>query len=180
MPAASVPPVPAAPAPEAGASSALPALELLQEFEERYRREAGDVRTLSCQMQELLAVTEKILDELDQRSWWQRLWQWLIGYSAALEQRQNRTQMRMQQMSVLMTAAIARQNRIVIEGLRVALEKLQRIEDDTRQLHTAVQRIENRSLLRRTGWEPLLWPLRRAWAWLTQAVHRSSFINRGP
>jgi len=121
----------------------------------------------------LLAVTEKILDELDRRPWWKRLWQWLIGYSAALEQRQNRTQMRMQQMSVLMIAAIARQNRIVIEGLRVALEKLQHIEDDARQLRATVQRIENRSLLRRSGWEPLLRPLRRAWAWLTQARQRS-------
>lgn len=173
MPAESAPPVTAAPAPEFSASSALSPLDLLQEFEDRYRREAGDVRSLSCQMQELLAVTEKILDELDQRPWWRRLWQWLIGYSAALEQRQNRTQMRMQQMSVLMTAAIARQNRIVIEGLRVTLEKLQRIEDDARQLRAAVQRIENRSLLRRSGWKPLLRPLRRAWAWLTQSRHRS-------
>ncbi|GEM_PF-1413652 len=172
MPAESTPPVAAAPA--AALSASTPSsLDLLQEFEERYRREAGDVRTLSCQMQELLAVTEKILDELDQRSWWKRLWQWLIGYSAALEQRQNRTQMRMQQMSVLMTAAIGRQNRIVIEGLRVALEKLQRIEDDARQLRAAVQRIENRSLFRRSGWQPLLQPFRRAWAWLKQSVQRS-------
>ena len=170
MPAESAPTVAAAPVAELR-PPAPSSLELLQEFEERYRREAGDVRSLSCQMQELLAVTEKILDELDQRACWKRFWQWLIGYSAALEQRQNRTQMRMQQMSVLMTAAIARQNRIVIEGLRVALEKLQRIEDDTRQLRAAVQRIENRSLFHRSGWEPLLRPVRRAWAWLKHAVH---------
>jgi len=172
MPAESAPDIAATPTAELR-PPAPSSMELLQEFEERYRREAGDVRSLSCQMQELLAVTEKILDELDQRSCWKRLWQWLIGYSAALEQRQNRTQMRMQQMSVLMTAAIARQNRIVIEGLRVALEKLQRIEDDTRQLRAAVQRIENRSLFHRPGWEPLLRPVRRAWAWLKHAVHRS-------
>ena len=172
MPAESAPDIAATPAAELR-PPAPSSMELLQEFEERYRREAGDVRSLSCQMQELLAVTEKILDELDQRSCWKRFWQWLIGYSAALEQRQNRTQMRMQQMSVLMTAAIARQNRIVIEGLRVALEKLQRIEDDTRQLRAAVQRIENRSLFHRSGWEPLLRPFRRIWAWLKQSVHSS-------
>jgi len=173
MPAESAPAVGAAPTPELSTSSTLSPLDLLQEFEDRYRREAGDVRSLSCQMQELLTVTEKILDELDNRPWWQRLWQWLIGYSAALEQRQNRSQMRLQQMSVLMIAAIARQNRIVIEGLRVALEKLQRIEDDARQLRTSVERLENRSLFRRTGWEPLLRPMRRAWAWLKHAVHSS-------
>ena len=170
-------PAPTAPAPasapERPSGGATTPMDLLQEFEERYRREAGDVRTLSCQMQDLLAVSEKILDELDNRPWWKRAWQWLIGYSAALEQRHFRSQVRMQQMSVLMIAAIARQNRIVIEGLRVALEKLQRLEYDARQLRGAVQRIEDRSLLRRSGWVQLLKPLQHAWAWLSEKVHRA-------
>ncbi len=143
-----------------------PVLALLDQFEDRYRREAGDVRTLSCQMQDVLAMTEQILNELDRRPLWKRVWQWVVGYSATLQRQHYRNQVRLQQLNLLLTAAVARQNRIVIEGLRITLEKLERVEADARVLREAVLRSEDRRQRHSARWQALTTRVRNAWHWM--------------
>jgi len=143
-----------------------PVVALLDQFEDRYRREAGDVRTLSCQMQDVLAMTEQILNELDRRPLWKRIWQWMVGYSATLQRQHDRNQVRMQQLNLLLTAAVARQNRIVIEGLRITLEKLERVEADARVLREVVLRNEDRCQRRTARWQALTTRARNAWRWM--------------
>ncbi len=130
---------------QGGRAEAGSSLDLrFSQFEERYQREIADVRTLSGQMQEMITVTEAVLDELDQPGFWHRLLWRLTGHTAALQRRNFRNQLKLQHSNLLLSAAIARQNRVVIEGLRLALEKLQRVEEDARYLRASVVRIEER------------------------------------
>jgi len=114
------------------------------QFEERYQREIADVRTISCQMQELISVTEAVLDELERPGFFRRILWRITGHIAALQRKNYRNQLKLQQSNLLLSAAIARQNRVVIEGLRLALEKLERVEQDARYLREAVIGIEER------------------------------------
>lgn len=114
------------------------------QFEERYQREIADVRAISSQMQELISVTEAVLDELDRPGFFRRILWRITGHTAALHRKNFRNQLKLQQSNLLLSAAIARQNRVVIEGLRLALDKLERVEQDARYLRQAVLRIEER------------------------------------
>ncbi len=114
------------------------------QFEERYQREIAEVRFISSQMQELISVTEAVLDELDRPGFFRRIFWRLTGYTAALHRKNFRNQLKLQQSNLLLSAAIARQNRVIIEGLRLTLEKLERVEAEARYVRQAVVRIEER------------------------------------
>jgi len=142
------------------------------EFEERYRRETSEVRTLSVQMQDIISLTSSVLDELADRPLWKRLWQWFIGHSYRLHLRNSQNQLRLQQANLLLTAAIARQNRLIVEGLRIAIEKLQRLEDDARCLRDTVARIEDRRLRRARRWQTIRSAFSGAWGWVRDLFGR--------
>lgn len=139
---------------------------LLGEFEDKYRRETTEVRTLSVQMQDIIGLTEGVLDELANRSLWLRIWHRITGHSSRLGIANFRNQLKLQQTNLLLTAAIARQNRMIVEGLRLTLDKLQRIEDDARSLRQIVVRLEERKEQRRLqrARATSLW--QRTWHWL--------------
>jgi len=142
------------------------------EFEERYRRETSEVRSLSVQMQDIIGLTSAVLDELAERPLWKRVWQWLIGHSYRLHLRNSQNQLRLQQANLLLTAAIARQNRLIVEGLRIAIEKLQRLEDDARYLRDTIARIEDRRLRRARRWQTIRSAFSSAWDWVRDCFGR--------
>ena len=136
------------------------------EFEDRYRRETTEVRSLSVQMHDNISLAEGVLNKLADRPPLQRVWHWLTCHTSSINISHCRHQLKIQQTNLLLTAAIARQNRMIVEGLRLTLEKLQHIEDDTRSLrHTVVRMEERRERLRlRRDRASSAW--QRAWSWL--------------
>ena len=142
-------------------------LELLfHQFEERYRQETSDVRTLSCGMQEVMHLTGSVLDELDNRPLWKRIWHRLTGHAYRLEVLNSRNQLKLQHTSLLLIAAIARQNQMVMKGLELTLQKLQQVEQDARYLRTVIAQAEERKHQRRQRWLPVTQGLQRAWSWM--------------
>lgn len=149
-------------------SDAATSLEVrFAQFEERYQREVAEVRALSAQMQELITATEAVLDELDRPGFFRRLLWRLTGYSAALQRKNFRNQLKLQHANILLSAAIARQNRVIIEGLRLTLEKLERVEQDARYLRELVVRSEERRARWRARRTAVAARLRSWWARLT-------------
>ncbi|NLF40771.1 hypothetical protein GX586_15115 [bacterium] len=144
---------------------------LFRQFEERYQGETSEVRALSCKMQDVMGVTEAVLVELDNRPWWKRVWHRLSGRTHQLERLNYRNQLKLQQSSLLLITAIARQNRMIMDGLRLTLDKLERVENDARYLREAVMRAEDRRLRRAARWAPVVAPFKRCWAWLRAQVH---------
>lgn len=132
---------------------------LFMEFEERYRRESSDVRNLSLKMQELVVTSEKILDELEPRSLWSRFWRALTGHTRRATFQNYRNQIKLQQSNILLVAAIARQNRMVMEGLKLTLEKIHNVEKDAKFLKETVLKIERRKAARKQ-------PFIKTWQWI--------------
>ena len=151
---------------------------LFSQFEERYRRETSDVRQLTCCMQEIVKTTEAVLDELEPRSFWRRIWCRLTGHTRRLQHQNHRNQLKLQHSSVLLVAAIARQNRMVMEGLQLMLEKLHHVEKDARYLKDVIGRMEERRERRRRRWRPVTGRLSRGWQWI-RARTRTLFWKRG-
>ena len=139
---------------------------LFGEFEDRYRRETTEVRSLSVQMQDIVGHAEGVLNELADRPPWRRIWQWISGHTSRLHLANHRNQLRLQQTNLLLTAAIARQNRMIVEGLRLTLEKLQRLEDDARSLRQTIVRIEDRAEQRRLHHAHIASAWQHAWNWV--------------
>ncbi|RLD08808.1 MAG: hypothetical protein DRI44_09525 [Chlamydiae bacterium] len=132
---------------------------LFTEFEDRYRRESSDVRNLSLQMQELVATTEVILDDLEPASLWTRFWKRITGHTRRATFQNYRNQLKLQHSNILLVAAIARQNRMVMEGLRLTLEKLHNVEKDAKFLKETVLKVEKRRAAR-------IRPFAKSWNWL--------------
>jgi hypothetical protein len=145
---------------------------LFDQFQQRYEEESSDVRSLSCEMQELLQTSNALLAELDGRPLWKRAWQFFVGHTAQVQRRSTRTQMQLMQTNTLLITAVARQNRMVMEGLRLTLEKLHRVENDARYLRETVMRVEARREARRRRWLPLTSRVHRAVGWTRQTVTR--------
>jgi hypothetical protein len=145
---------------------------LLKQFEQRYEKENSEVRSLSCDMQELLQTSNALLDELDQRPWWQRVWQFVVGHTAQVKRKTARTQVQLLHTNTLLMTAIGRQNRMVMEGLRLTLEKLHRIEQDAAILREVVLRVEQRREARRQRWRPVTRRFRQAFVWTRDRVAR--------
>ncbi len=132
---------------------------LFSEFEERYRRESSDVRNLSLQMQGLVATTENILDDLEPASLWTRFWKRITGHTRRATFQNYRNQLKLQHSNILLVAAIARQNRMVMEGLKLTLEKLNNVEKDAQFIKETILKVEERRSNR-------LKPFRGGWNWL--------------
>ena len=132
---------------------------LFMEFEERYRRESSDVRNLSLQMQELVSTSETILDDLEPRSLWSRFWRKITGHTRRATFQNYRNQLKLQHSNILLVAAIARQNRMVMEGLKLTLEKLHNVEKDAAFLRETVLKVEQRRAAR-------IRPFTKSWNWL--------------
>jgi len=143
---------------------------ILDKFEERYETETSDVRELSCRMQDVLKTNETILNELDDRSFWKRFWQKITGHSHRLNQLNFRNQLELQQSNLLLITAMNRQNKMVIEGLRLTLEKLHYIEEDARYLRNAVVKMEERKEKRRKRWLPITDRFKNVWVWVASKV----------
>lgn len=146
---------------------------LFRQFEDRYHRETSDVRSTTASMQEIIGIAESILDELDDRPLWKRIWQKITGHSYRLQQQNFRNQVKLQHTTMLLISAIARQNRIVMEGLRLTLEKLGRVEEDARYIRETFMKYEERRERRRRRWAPVAGPFVNAWQWM-----RSLFTKR--
>jgi len=131
---------------------------LFMEFEEKYIRESSDVRNLSLQMQGLVANTEIILDDLEPASLWTRFWKRITGHTRRATFQNYRNQLKLQHSNILLVAAIARQNRMVMEGLKLTLEKLHNVEKDAQFIKEAVLKVEERRAAR---WKPF----RNGWSW---------------
>ncbi len=140
---------------------------LLRQFEERCYQETSDVRATACNLNDIIQSTESLLNELEHRPFWKRVWQRLVGYSYRLEQRNFRNQLKLQHTTMLLVTAIARQNRMVMEGLQLTLEKLHRVEEDARYIREKIISIEERRERRYSRWERLTRPVAKAWRWLT-------------
>ena len=140
---------------------------ILDKFEERYETETSDVRELSCRMQDVLKTNETILNELDERSFWKRFWQKITGHSHRLNQINFRNQLELQQSNLLLITAMNRQNKMVIEGLRLTLEKLHYIEEDAKYLRKTVVKMEERRERRRKRWVPITDRFKNVWVWLS-------------
>ncbi len=143
---------------------------ILDKFEERYEAETSDVRELSCKMQNVLKTNEKVLNELDERSFWKRFWQRITGYSHRLNQLNFRNQLELQQSNLLLINAMTCQNKMVIEGLRLTLEKLHYIEEDARYLRNVIVRMEERKEKRRKRWQPVVDKFKSVWFWFSSKV----------
>ena len=143
---------------------------ILDKFEARYEAETSDVRELSCRMQDVLKTNETILNELDNRSFWKRFWQKITGHSHRLNQINFRNQLELQQSNLLLITAMNRQNKMVIEGLRLTLEKLHYIEEDARFLRNTVVRMEERREKRRKRWLPITDRLKNVWGWFASKM----------
>jgi hypothetical protein len=146
---------------------------LFRQFEDRYNSETSDVRSTTASMQEIIGVAESLLDKLDNRPLWKRIWQKITGHTYRLQQQNFRNQVKLQHTNMLLIAAIARQNRMVMEGLRLTLEKLSRVEDDARYIREAFLKYEERRERRRRRWAPVATPFTSAWRWM-----RSLFTKR--
>ncbi len=131
---------------------------LFMEFEERYRRESSDVRNLSLQMQGLVATSEIILDDLEPSSLWTRFWKRITGHTRRATFQNYRNQLKLQHSNILLVAAIARQNRMVMEGLKLTLEKLHNVEKDAQFIKETILKVEERRAAR---WRPF----RNGWNW---------------
>jgi hypothetical protein len=123
-------------------------------------------------MQELLQTSNALLDELEQRPWWQRVWQFVVGHTAQVKRKTARTQVQLLHTNTLLMTAIGRQNRMVMEGLRLTLEKLHRIEQDAAILREAVLRAEQRREARRQRWRPVTRRFQQAMAWTCAKLAR--------
>jgi len=143
---------------------------ILDKFEERYEVETSDVRELSCRMQDVLKTTETLLNELDERSIWKRFWQRITGHSHRLNQLNFKNQLELQQNNLLLVNAMTRQNKMVIEGLRLTLEKLRFIEEDARYLRNIVVKMEEKKEKRRKRWRPFTEKFKSAWVWFSSKV----------
>ncbi len=132
---------------------------LFMEFEEKYRRESSDVRNLSLQMQELVATSEIILDDLEPASLWTRFWKRITGHTRRATFQNYRNQLKLQHSNILLVAAIARQNRMVMEGLKLTLEKLHNVEKDAAFLRETIVKAEQRRAKR-------MRPFSKSWNWL--------------
>jgi len=132
---------------------------LFMEFEEKYRRESSDVRNLSLQMQELVATSEIILDDLEPASLWTRFWKRITGHTRRATFQNYRNQLKLQHSNILLVAAIARQNRMVMEGLKLTLEKLHNVEKDAAFLRETIVKAEQRRAKR-------MCPFSKSWNWL--------------
>jgi len=143
---------------------------LFLEFEDKYRRESSDVRNLSLKMQELVATSEIILDDLEPASLWTRFWKRITGHTRRATFQNYRNQLKLQHSNVLLVAAIARQNRMVMEGLRLTLDKLHNVEKDARFLKETIIKAEMRREARRK-------PFRNGWNWLKKLFRRPSSSN---
>jgi len=117
-------------------------------------------------MQEIVAVTEVLLNEMEDRPLWKRIWQKLTGHTYRLQQKNFRNQIKLQQTNMLLISAIVRQNRMVMEGLRLTLEKLGRVEEDARYLRKMVVKNEERRERRRRRWAPVANPFVKTWRWV--------------
>ncbi|MCK5852204.1 hypothetical protein KAH27_04155 [bacterium] len=144
---------------------------LFMEFEERYRRESSDVRNLSLQMQGLVATTETILDDLEPASLWTRFWKKITGHTRRATFQNYRNQLKLQHSNILLVAAIARQNRMVMEGLRLTLEKLHNVEKDARFIKEAVLKVEERRAAR---WKPFS----NGWNWIKNLFNFSNHRHK--
>ena len=149
-----------------------PLQTLFMQFEERYRRESSDVRAISCQMQEIVNVTEGILDDLEPGSLWRRFWRRITGHTRRANYQNYRNQLKLQQSGILLVAAIARQNRMVMEGLKLTLEKLHNVEQDARFLRDTVLRIEQKKERRKQRWRPVTRRISSGWQWFRQKAAR--------
>jgi len=138
---------------------------LFSEFEEKYRRESSDVRNLSLQMQELVATSETILDDLEPRSLWSRFWRRITGHTRRATFQNYRNQLKLQHSNILLVAAIARQNRMVMEGLKLTLEKLHNVEKDAAFLRETILKVEQRRAAR-------IRPFTKSWNWFKNLFTR--------
>ncbi len=163
---------------EPGSRTDTPIESLFIQFEERYRRETSDVRQLTCCMQEIVKTTEAVLDEFEPRSFWRRIWCRLTGHTHRLEHQNHRNQLKLQHSNVLLAAAIARQNRMVMEGLQLMLERLHHVEKDARYLKDVIGRMEERRERRRRRWRPVTGRFSRGWQWI-RARTQTLFRKRG-
>jgi hypothetical protein len=75
---------------------------------------------------------------------------------------------------MLLISAIARQNRMVMEGLRLTLEKLGRVEEDARYIRETFLQYEERRERRRRRWAPVASPFVTVWHWMR------SFFTKQP
>ncbi len=132
---------------------------LFAEFEEKYQRESSDVRNLSLKMQELVITSETILDDLEPQSLWSRFWKKITGHTRRATFQNYRNQLKLQHSNILLVAAISRQNRMVMEGLKLTLEKLHNVEKDAAFLRETVLKVEKQRAAR-------LRPFRNSWNWL--------------
>ena len=128
--------------------------------------------TTTCTMQEIVSVTETLLDQLDDRPLWKRIWQKLNGHTYRLQQQNFRNQIQLQQTNMLLISAIARQNRMVMEGLRLTLDKLGKVEEDARYIREMVVKHEERREKRRRRWSPVANPFVKTWRWVAGKFRR--------
>ncbi len=143
---------------------------ILDKFEERYETETSDVRELSCRMQDVLKTNETILNELDEKSFWKRFWQRITGHSHRLNQLNFKNQLELQRNNLLLVSAMNRQNKMVIEGLKLTLEKLRVIEEDASYLRSIVAKMEERKEKRRKRWSPITVKFKNAWFWISSKL----------
>ena len=146
---------------------------ILDKFEERYESETSDVRELSCRMQDVLNTNEAILNELDEKSFWKRFWKKISGHSYKLNQINSRNQFKLQQSNMLLIAAMTRQNKMVIEGLRLTLEKLHYIEKETRYIRNTVDKMEEIKKNRGKFWRPITNKVNSFRFWIYSKIKRN-------
>ena len=126
--------------PNSSESSSLP----FDALEERYRREAGEIRTLTSRLHEMIDGSQRVLEQLAPRPWYVRLWRRISGTTARLTYQNEKNHLALQHTNLVLTAAVARQNHIIMEGMRVTLEKMHAIEQDAAALRAALHDIQSR------------------------------------
>lgn len=150
--------------------------QLINRFDTQKNSDAAEIRDLSCNVQAMITQTQAILNQLGPQPWWKRLYFYCTGHTKRLKYVNECNQVKLQQATLFLITALTRQNEMVMDGLQLTLQKLERIEKDAAYLRAAFEeqkKKEKKSLSRR-----LFSPVKILYIRIKKGVKRMSGKNK--
>ena len=109
-------------------------IELLNNFNAKCQNETLEIRENSENIQVLIEKEQKLLEQLNSSSFFLRIFNFILGRTAKFERLSRMNYVKMQQINIVLITAIMRQNRIIMDGIKLTFDKINEIDQETKQL----------------------------------------------
>ena len=121
-------------------------LTLINQFEKKYRVETDEIRDNSLNIQTLIEKEQTYLQELNYSSFTKRIFNFFSGKTAKFERLSRDNYIKMQQMNIVLITAIMRQNRMIMDGIKLTLDKINEIDQETKYIKEKIGHSDKKSI----------------------------------